>query len=260
MRTVLADFHVHTLLSPCAEIEMTPHHIVMRAAEFGIGAVAITDHNASANVEAALTAGERYGVKVFPGMEVECLEEAHIVVLFDTLEQINAWQKIVDEHMSGLLNNAEKFGGQFVVDDDDNFLYEEKRLLHAPLQMTAAQVVAQAEVLGGISIAAHIDRPSYSILGQLGFIEPDFGFTAAEISAAGWNASMQTKLQRLAGFLPYVTDSDAHNILDFVQGPKNILNVEALTVAELKLALTGSEGRICQPGQFADISQLEYTK
>ena len=50
MQTVLADLHVHTLLSPCAEVEMTPHHIVMRAAEYGIGAVAITDHNASANV------------------------------------------------------------------------------------------------------------------------------------------------------------------------------------------------------------------
>ena len=27
MQTVLADLHVHTLLSPCAEVEMTPHHI-----------------------------------------------------------------------------------------------------------------------------------------------------------------------------------------------------------------------------------------
>lgn len=48
MRTLLADFHIHTLLSPCAEIEMTPHHIVMRAAQYGVDAVAITDHNASA--------------------------------------------------------------------------------------------------------------------------------------------------------------------------------------------------------------------
>lgn len=256
MRTVLADFHVHTLLSPCAEVEMTPHHIVLRAAEFGIGAVAITDHNGSANVKAALEAGEAYGVKVFPGMEVECLEEAHIVVLFDTLEQINAWQKIVDDRMNGLLNNADKFGAQFVVDAEDNFLYEEKRLLHAPLKMTASEVVAQVAQLGGISIAAHIDRPSYSIVGQLGFIEPDFGFAAAEISAAGWQASMQTRLQRLAGFLPYATNSDAHNIMDFVQGPKNILNVESLCIEELKLALNGLEGRVWQPGQFADTSEL----
>lgn len=231
---------------------MTPHHIVMRAAEFGIGAVAITDHNASANARAAVKAGERYGVKVFPGMEVECLEEAHIVVLFDTLKQLNAWQQLVDGKMNGLLNNAEKFGGQFVVDDDDNFIREEERLLLAPLRMTAAEVVREVEGLGGMSIAAHIDRPSYSIVGQLGFIEPDFGFAAAEISAAGWRASKQSKLQRVAGYLPFVTDSDAHNIMDFVQGPKNLIKVEELTVAELKLALTNSSGRSWKAGCYAD--------
>lgn len=231
---------------------MTPHHIVMRAAEFGIGAVAITDHNASANALAAVKAGERYGVKVFPGMEVECLEEAHIVVLFDTLKQLNAWQQLVDGKMNGLLNNAEKFGGQFVVDDDDNFIREEERLLLAPLKMTAAEVVRETERLGGMSIAAHIDRPSYSIVGQLGFIEPDFGFAAAEISAAGWRASKQSKLQRVAGYLPFVTDSDAHNIMDFVQGPKNLITVEELTVAELKLALTNSSGRSWKAGCYAD--------
>lgn len=252
MHSILADFHIHTLLSPCAEIEMTPHHIVMRAAEFGIGAVAITDHNASANALAAVKAGERYGVKVFPGMEVECLEEAHIVVLFDTLKQLNAWQQLVDGKMNGLTNNAEKFGGQFVVDDDDNFIREEERLLLAPLRMTAAEVVREAERLGGMSIAAHIDRPSYSIVGQLGFIEPDFGFAAAEISAAGWRASKQSKLQRVAGYLPFVTDSDAHNIMDFVQGPKNLITVEELTIAELKLALTNSSGRSWKAGCYAD--------
>ena len=251
MRTFLTDFHVHSLLSPCAEVEMTPHHIVLRAAEFGIDAIAITDHNASANVVAALQAGERYGVKVFPGMEVECLEEAHIVVLFDKMKQLMAWQELVDSRMNGLPNDSNRFGAQFVVDEDDNFLREDERLLHAPLAMTAEEVVREVNALGGIAIAAHIDRPSYSIIGQLGFIEPDFGFVAAEISTAGWKRNLQSKLQRLTGFLPYLTNSDAHNILDFVQGPKNLLTVEELTVAELKLALQNSGGRSCLPGQFA---------
>lgn len=161
MQTVLADLHVHTLLSPCAEVEMTPHHIVMRAAEYGIGAVAITDHNASANVPAALEAAQRYGVKVFPGMEVESSEEAHIVALFDTLEQLQRWQLLVDEHMNGMLNDADRFGAQYVVDAEDEFVREEQRLLHAPLSLTAAQVVQQVDALGGLTIAAHIDRPSF---------------------------------------------------------------------------------------------------
>ncbi len=252
MHKILADFLVPTLLSPCAEIEMPPHHIIMRAAEFGIGAVAITDHNASANVLAAVRAGERYGIKVFPGMEVECSEEAHIVVLFDKLKQLAAWQKIVDANMSGLLNNAERFGAQFVVDEDDEFVREEERMLLAPLKLTAAQVLEQAAELGGLAIAAHIDRPSYSIVGQLGFIAPDSGFAAAEISTAGWRKGVQSRMQRLAGYLPYVTDSDAHNILDFVQGPKNLLQVEELTLEELRLALQHRGGRRLQPGKFSD--------
>ena len=96
MKKWLADLHVHTLLSPCAEIEMTPHHIVMKAAETGVNMLAITDHNASANIAAAIEAGKRYGVKVLPGMEVQCKEEAHIIVLFDKLEQMECWQRIVD--------------------------------------------------------------------------------------------------------------------------------------------------------------------
>lgn len=252
MQTLLADFHVHTLLSPCAAVEMTPNHIVLRAAQYGVGAVAITDHNASANVEAALEAGRSYGVKVFPGMEVECQEEAHIVVLFDTLEQMQQWQHVVDGHMNGIANNPEKLGAQFVVDADDNFIREEERMLLAPLSLTAAQVVQQVRELGGIALAAHIDRPAYSIVGQLGFIEPDFGFAAAEISHVGWQKNLQSRLQRVAGFLPYVTDSDAHTMLDFLQGPKNLLTVADLTVAEILRALANEGGRSFVPGKFTE--------
>ena len=252
MQKVLADFHVHTLLSPCAEVEMTPHHIVMRAAEFGIGAVAITDHNSTANVKAALRAGEKYGIKVFPGMEAECLEEAHILTLFDTFEQIQQWQCFVDKYMNNLPNDANKLGAQFVVDENDEFIREELRMLHGPLKLTAAQIVSKVEELGGITFAAHVDRSSYSIVGQLGFIEPDFGFTAAEISPAGWQKDLQSKMQRLTGYLPFLTDSDAHNILDFLQGPKNLLEVEALTIKEIRLALEKKQGRSLSPGKFSD--------
>lgn len=93
LKEFLADLHVHTLLSPCGEVEMTPHHIMMKAKELGIDIIAITDHNSSLNLPAALESASRYGIKVFPGMEVESKEEGHILVLFDTLKQVNIWQK-----------------------------------------------------------------------------------------------------------------------------------------------------------------------
>ena len=252
MKTLLADFHIHTLLSPCAEIEMTPHHIVMRAAQYGVDAVAITDHNASANAAAAGEAAKNYGVKVFPGMEVECREEAHIVVLFDTLEQLAAWQKIVDANMSGLKNNAERFGAQFIVDDDDNFIAEEERMLLGPLKLSAAEVIQKVNAMGGMAIAAHVDRPSYSLLMQLGFLPSDMGLAAAEISPAGIRELKEQKLKLALGGLNYVTDSDAHMMDSFINGPKNLITVKSLTVAELKMALAAEEGRSWQPGCFLE--------
>ncbi len=252
MKTLLADFHIHTLLSPCAEIEMTPHHIVMRAAQYGVDAVAITDHNASANAAAAVEAAKNYGVKVFPGMEVECREEAHIVVLFDTLEQLAAWQKIVDANMSGLKNNAERFGAQFIVDDDDNFIAEEERMLLGPLKLPAAEVIQKVNAMGGMAIAAHVDRPSYSLLMQLGFLPSDMGLAAAEISSAGIRELKEQKLKLALGGLNYVTDSDAHMMDSFINGPKNLITVKSLTVAELKLALASEDGRSWQPGCFLE--------
>lgn len=252
MKTLLADFHIHTLLSPCAEIEMTPHHIVMRAAQYGVDAVAITDHNASANAAAAVEAAKNYGVKVFPGMEVECREEAHIVVLFDTLEQLAAWQKIVDANMSGLKNNAERFGAQFIVDDDDNFIAEEERMLLGPLKLPAAEVIQKVNAMGGMAIAAHVDRPSYSLLMQLGFLPSDMGLAAAEISSAGIRELKEQKLKLALGGLNYVTDSDAHMMDSFINGPKNLITVKSLMVAELKLALAAEDGRSWQPGCFLE--------
>lgn len=250
MKELLCDFHIHTLLSPCGEIEMTPHHIIMRAAEYGIRAIAITDHNASGNIPAAIIAGEHYGVKVFPGMEVECLEEAHIVVLFDTLGQMNKWQEIIDKARGEKENIPEKFGAQFVVDAEDNFVKEEKKLLLGPGTLKAEEVIKRSKELGALCFAAHVDRPSYSLLGQLGFFGQELDFDGVEISPINIKEVKEEKLKPLVNNLPYLTNSDAHRMSDFLEGPKNYLLVEDLTIKELGLALKGAYGRILKPGQF----------
>ncbi|MCH4157186.1 MAG: PHP domain-containing protein [Acidaminococcaceae bacterium] len=252
MKTLLADFHIHSLLSPCAEVEMTPHHLMLRAAAAGIGALALTDHNASANLPALIRLQEKYPVKVFPGMEVECKEEAHLVVLFDKMHQMAAWQQQVDKALSGRLNQPEKLGAQFVVDEKDNLVREEPRMLLGPLTLTAAEVVAAVNKLGGLCFAAHVDRPAYSLLMSLGFLPPELGLAAAEISRNSLAELQEQKLKARVGNLPYVTNSDAHWMQAFLDGPKNRITVRELTIKELRLALAGKEGRSWQAGVFID--------
>ena len=118
MRWFRADLHVHTVLSPCAAVEMTPRNIIRHAQAAGIDIVAITDHNAGDNVAAALRAAAGTGVAVLPGMELQTREEVHLLALFGRMRDFMKWCGFVASHRSPLLNDEARFGPQFVVKDD----------------------------------------------------------------------------------------------------------------------------------------------
>ncbi|MFN2169419.1 MAG: PHP domain-containing protein, partial [Anaerolineae bacterium] len=126
---LLADLHLHTVLSACAEVEMIPPLIVRRARELGLGLIAVTDHNAALNVQAVIDAAAGSGLAVLPGMEVQSREEVHLVCLFDTVEQVRAWQERVWAALPDRHNDGDFFGAQYVVDAGGEYLYTEKRLL-----------------------------------------------------------------------------------------------------------------------------------
>lgn len=252
MRDWIADLHVHSLLSPCADLEMTPHQIVLAAAETGVDIIAITDHNASGNVAAAVKAGKQAGVVVLPGMEVETAEEAHLVVVFDNLPALAAWQRLVDEALPPRKNDPSRFGAQMLVDAADEFVAYEERMLLQPTRLTARRVIAEVNALGGLCIASHVDRPAYSLLGKWGILLPDCELHAVEISRRfDCLAYMEANAPLLGGF-PGVTNSDAHRLIDFFTGPKTVWHIERPTIGEMRLALQGRGGRKVVSGVYLE--------
>ena len=103
--------------------------------------------------------------------------------------------------------------------------------------------------------AAHIDRPSYSLLGQLGFIGEELTLDAVEISNLNVSELKEQKFRPLIGSLPYMTNSDGHNISDFIQGPKNFLEIKEPSVEEIRLALKGERDRKFKPGYFVGFNR-----
>ncbi len=99
MKTFRAELHIHTVLSPCASVEMIPPIIVSEALQHGINLIAITDHNHTANIRAVQIAAEGTGLTVLPGMELQTREEVHSLCLFVSNEESQALQKIVDAHL-----------------------------------------------------------------------------------------------------------------------------------------------------------------
>lgn len=242
MRQFVADLHVHSVLSPCAEVEMTPRNIVWHAAQHGIDIVAITDHNACDNAAAAFEAAKGTNVVILPGMEVETKEEVHMIVLFEKMRQLIEWEKFVNLHMSGRFNDEKKFGAQFVVNAEDELIRIKPEMLLTSLTIGLSEVYAKVTDIGGICIASHVDRPANSLFAQLGFIPPDITLAAVEISRNISPSEAITAFPQI-GNLPIVTSSDAHTMEDFINGPKTVFYIDGPTLPEIQQALKGQNLR-----------------
>ena len=57
MQKYYYDLHLHSCLSPCGDMDMTPNNIVNMAKLLGLDVIALTDHNTSLNCEAAMNVG-----------------------------------------------------------------------------------------------------------------------------------------------------------------------------------------------------------
>jgi hypothetical protein len=179
-----ADLHLHSCLSPCGSLDMSPRAIVERAVEIGINCLALTDHNSARNCAAMAKLCEREGILFFPGLEVTTAEEAHIVCLFGSVDAAMELGNMVYESLPALKYNFEKFGDQVVVNEDDEVvdMIEDKYLVMA-CGYTIDDLREEVARLGGLFIAAHVDKPCFSVVSQLGLLSGDF--SAVELSRAG---------------------------------------------------------------------------
>lgn len=234
------DLHLHTVLSPCAEVEMIPPLIVAQARKLGLDGIAVTDHNSAENAAGVIEAGKGKGLIVLPGMEVQTREEVHLLCLFDTLEQDMAWQEKVYDHLPPLNNQAEKFGAQFVVDAEGEYIRENERLLLTSTDFSVEEVITEVGLLGGLCIPAHVDKPSFSLLANLGFVPPDTHVEALELSRNADPAAFQRRFPQLAAYT-LIINGDAHR-LDEMQN-RTMIKVKEVTIQELRWAFLGREGR-----------------
>ena len=203
------DFHIHSALSPCGDNDMTPNNLINMSIIKGLDAVALTDHNACENVRAAAAvAGDT--IIFIPGMEVETSEEVHIVTLFPTADAAEEMQRILVDSSPYIPNRPEIFGNQYIMDENDEICGEIDRMLVTASGLDIYTVVAAAKDLGGIAYPAHIDRESYSVLSNLGFIPPDLDISAVEITEKSRTALEGEYSNRYN----IITSSDAHYLWD----------------------------------------------
>ena len=203
------DLHLHSCLSPCGDMDMTPNNLVNMAKLLGLDVIALTDHNTSLNCEAAMKVGEEIGLLVIPGMELTTAEDIHAVCLFDSIEKALSFNAYVDEHRIKIKNKAQIYGRQVRMNENDEEIGEIEHLLLPSSGIGIADAYRIAHDFGGICYPAHIDRDSLSILSVLGEIDPACGFKTAELADLQKLEELK-KLHPILDSLHIVNCSDAH--------------------------------------------------
>jgi PHP family Zn ribbon phosphoesterase len=211
--TIAADLHIHSALSPCSALEMSPAAIIRRARELGLDAIAVTDHNSMANALCAAAIGEREGLRVFFGMEAQTREDVHVLCLFQDHDQAERFNERIYGLLPDVHNNPDYFGDQVVVDAQDNIVrFEEKLLLNA-LDTSIAELLELVRGHQGFAIPAHVESAPYGLLVNLGVIPGEFDGSILEISRSTRPEAALADHPELANY-PLITNSDAHYLSD----------------------------------------------
>lgn len=219
------DLHLHSCLSPCGGEDNTPANLAGMCALAGLEVVALTDHNTCGNCAAFCRAAEHYGLLALPGMELTTAEEAHVVCLFPDLEAADAFSALVGEKLPPLKNNPAVFGPQVYMDEEDQVLGETDAFLAGASSIGIYEAAALAASFGGIAYPAHIDRPSFSLLANLGLWDPAMGFSVAEISQ---NCPPDLFDRPDLRGVPHFDGSDAH-YLDQIRDAHQVMTLESRT-------------------------------
>lgn len=198
---LIADFHNHSCLSPCGSLELSPSVLVDRALARGVRFLALSDHNSARNTPAFEALARDAGLVPLCGLEVTTQEELHCLCLFRDSSEALAFGARIEDRLLKVPNRPEKWGDQVVVDVHENVVDEVPYWLGTATDLPLSELGDWCLAAGGLFIPAHIDRPSQSILSQLGYL-PDLAYSALEVrqGTGGLDARRHT----------LVKGSDAH--------------------------------------------------
>lgn len=236
-----ADLHIHTVLSPCGDLEMSPINIVLKAKERGLDIIAIADHNSTRQVPVCQEVGRQYGLMVLAAVEVTTKEEVHVLAFFQTEEQLAAFQVFLDNHLPKMANDEERFGYQLIVNANEEIVGEEPYLLINALDVGLDEMYDVVHGIGGLFVPAHVNKPATSLMSQLGFVPPDLRADALELSRHITKAAFLRKNAYLKRFA-FLKSSDAHQI-DAVGETYSELYMYGLSFDEFRKTLRGEDGR-----------------
>jgi 3',5'-nucleoside bisphosphate phosphatase len=235
MNLYRADLHIHTVLSPCGELEMSPANIIKQASEKALDIIGITDHNSTRHCRLIRDLAQSYGIFVLMGAEITTKEEVHCLAFFESDDQLDSFQHYLELHLPNIPNDIERFGYQVVLDRNEDIVHQEEWLLISAIDQSIDEVEKKVHSLNGLFIPAHIDKNRYSLISQLGFIPKGMNADAFELSAKANEKELQPYM-KWHDNKPFIRSSDAH-MLDLIGSCISFFEMESCSFSQIRNAL-----------------------
>lgn len=221
---------------------MHPAAVARAAADAGLDGFVVCDHNAADNVEAAARAARAVGCVALPGMEVTSEEEVHVVALLPDAAAAGVLHARVAAALPvSPAQGPEALGAQVIADEFAGVSGFNPSLLAGATSWSLERTLDEVHQVGGLAVAAHIDRERFGLIGQLGFVPPGLALDAVEVSPHLAYGDARARFGASLG-LPVIAGSDAHAPSQ-VGRALTFLRLERLDAREVALALRGLDGR-----------------
>lgn len=206
MKSYRYDIHIHSALSPCADILLSPNNILNYATLQKLDIIAVTDHN-SLQQQITLDRLQRsYDLLYIYGVEVTTKEGIHVLCYFQTLEDVIKMDEILTQHMQGDKTHEE----QLLFDENDTLIGDYPYDLLQNVSLTAKMLYEQVKKLHGLFCLAHIDRYSDLLIQEiLPYIRL---FHAIEVSSIEQINKIKIRFPELKN-TTFLLNSDAHDLV-----------------------------------------------
>jgi predicted metal-dependent phosphoesterase TrpH len=197
--------------------------------------IAICDHNSAGNVRATQEAAGD-ALAVLAGMEVTTAEEVHVLGLFPDAASATA---AADEVLATLPDRPEGGDRQWLMDAEGRVTGSEQKMLSSASTLPLEQAIGLIKRHGGLAVASHVDRPSFSVISQLGLFPMEAGFDAIEVFSGVAKPDTEAKWAALG--LPIFHSSDSHYLAE-IASRTTCLTMQGATFAQLREAVRQGPG------------------
>lgn len=214
------DLHIHSVLSPCADLLMTPNNILNMAMLKGLDIISITDHNSLKQLPVIYELSKSYDFLLIPGVEVTLKTGEHLLIYFKTIEEAMRFDQVLDQYRP-LVRNSH---GLASITDMEDFVIESFPYISSePLMIDYQMLMKVLKPYEYRIVLAHIDRPSSNIIERL----DQYQMNGIELTSCDELIVSQYGLSRY--FIFY--NSDAHDLLQISEAKKhNTIDLESLSI------------------------------